>query len=505
MQYKQKAFLFLFFLILSISLFALNIGTVNAAQTEAPFIYETGVKRESAVINHVYVEGESVLNSEVLVYIDGSYVGTAQELASSTATSTEKVGFYYEHGKSLDEGEHTIMVLARNKTSMVLSSPIESSIVVPGLSAPTLIKPTKDDIIGTPKPQILGLTISSTTVHVFIDGKHNGKTEILTHESGTANFAYKPFLNLEKGWHTVWTVAEDELGRLSGTSNVLSFKVEDPMPAPTLFEPVVNSRATADKPFIVGLAKNDSTIKVYIDKKLDGEFKVLNHESGTANFAYQPSQPLTNSAHLIYTTALDQKGKESIWSNLVSYKPKVDNVPDIEAEITEDADSEDDQMDDQANIEPENLGTSDSDNDQSNDDSENDNTETLPKNESNINVDGSKEGESVSDVEVLGEKVENADLVVGPATTSESLITGEEETAESDSALNQNKDKNEEKSTSKIKPELIIFIAFILGVIIWIIWVNRELVREKNEASKNSENEKKDNEKSEENIDQKSN
>ena len=94
---------------------------------------------------------------------------------------------------------------------------------------------------------------------------------------------------------------------------------------------VQNASELAKNPFVIGLAKNDSSIRVYVDHNLDGQFKVENHQSGTANFAYQPSSPLTEGAHLLYTEALDNRGKVSSWSNityfaiqeLIAYQPTI--------------------------------------------------------------------------------------------------------------------------------------------------------------------------------------
>ncbi|MBU4455490.1 hypothetical protein KJ586_03195, partial [Patescibacteria group bacterium] len=91
----------------------------------------------------------------------------------------------------------------------------------PAMPAPTMIEPDENTVTGKLKPLIKGLTINGTFVRVYIDGVYNGKTDILTHDSGTANFAYQPFLNLSEGRHAAWAVAEDEASGKSGISNVL--------------------------------------------------------------------------------------------------------------------------------------------------------------------------------------------------------------------------------------------------------------------------------------------
>src|SRR3989339_88433 len=207
--------------------------------------------------------------------------------------------------------------------------------------APTLLGPDGKAAIGAVKPKITGLTTSGTAVYVYIDGVFNGRTDILTHDSGTADFAYEPFLNLSVGAHAVWTVAKDRSGTKSEVSDVLRFTVEPPYPAPTLIKAVVNKSTSYEKPYISGLAKNNSRIKIYIDKKFSGEFKVKNDDSGVANFAYLPFLPLKEGRHAVYGVAVSDKGKESAWSDILYFtvkrplKPSISLVAASEAEFTE--------------------------------------------------------------------------------------------------------------------------------------------------------------------------
>jgi hypothetical protein len=57
--------------------------------------------------------------------------------------------------------------------------------------------------------------------------------------------------------------------QVSSESNIINFIIELPMPAPTVFKPVVNLNTSMSRPFIVGLAKNNSKVKIYIDKNIE--------------------------------------------------------------------------------------------------------------------------------------------------------------------------------------------------------------------------------------------
>ncbi|MDD5291272.1 MAG: hypothetical protein PHZ04_04145 [Patescibacteria group bacterium] len=424
----KKAALFIFFALLFLS-FAKSAA---ASQVSSPTIIQLGDKRGQEFSRQLFIKGLTPANTEVLVYIDGVYADFAKVGSEGTASDS----FYYEHPTAL-AGGNEIMLIARDKTSLVLSPPVEIKYIIPPLPAPTLISPASGKIIGEPKPYITGLVSNWSFAHVYIDGVYNGRTKILSHESGTANFAYKPFLDLEVGLHKVWAIAEDDSGRKSGVSNILEFLVQKPMPAPTLFSPVVNSRTKYNQPFIVGLSKNDSFIKVFIDNELNGQFEVDNHSSGTANFAFKPPV-LARGNHSVYATATDNRGKESRRSNTVYFSVR-------QPVISKGAGEEKGGL--IGKIEEPVSGSG----------------QELPL---SISPTGDIErGKSISGEETAG---------VG------SRITGEEKkTAD---LIDES-----EQAQGKLGVNLIVFIVFILGVIGWIFWVNRELVKEQRAGEKSQE------------------
>ena len=426
MIFKKKAALFIFFTLLALSL----AGEAMAGQVDSPTIIELGDKKGQEFSCQFFIKGLTPANTEVLVYIDGIFADFAKVKSEGTASDS----FYYEHPTAL-AGGNEVKLIAQDRTSLLLSPPVETKYIIPPLPAPTLISPASGKIVGWPKPSITGLASNWSFAHIYIDGVYNGRTEILSHESGTANFAYKPFLDLEIGQHKVWAVAEDDLGRKSGISNVLEFKVEKPMPAPTLFSPVVNSKTQYNRPFIVGLAKNNSFIKVFINNKLAGQFEVANHPSGTANFAYKP-QALERGNHLVYATATDNRGKESKWSNTIYFSVR-------QPVITRGAQEE-------------------------------------------------KEGVVGKIEEPVSEIESKSPLVVSPSgdiETGETLglegqigeIINEKSKKDSPAAINESKQEQ-----GRLGMNLIMFIIFILAVIGWIFWVNKELVKEQKEKE-NSE------------------
>lgn len=329
----------------------------------------------------------------------------------------------------------------------------------PAMPAPTMIEPDENTVTGKLKPLIKGLTINGTFVRVYIDGVYNGKTDILTHDSGTANFAYRPFLNLSEGRHAAWAVAEDEAGGKSGISNVLSFKIEKPMPAPTIFTPVVNGNTSYNRPFIAGLAKNDSLIKIFIDHKLDGWFTVTNHQSGAASFAYSPYLPLTGGGHLAYAVAIDNRGKESRWSNIVYFTVKQPVAPPLARSGAEIKEPESEQEEPAVIISPQEAAAKE------------------------IKVEELEEEETARGTEVVsGEEKTEAEEKIADEEIQKIIAEGIEKEKPKEGLINEDKEKQ-----SKLNLNLIIFIVFLLAVAGWIFWVNRELIKEKRKQAEKEE------------------
>ncbi|MDD5341960.1 MAG: hypothetical protein PHI73_01335 [Patescibacteria group bacterium] len=200
--------------------------------------------------------------------------------------------------------------------------------------APTLIAPADGSFTSQTKPIVTGLALNDSLIKVFIDDELNGQFMVKNDPSGTANFGYEPFLNLRPGWHKVLTTATDAKGQVSISSNTLNFFVEYPMSAPTLFQPVVNEQTKATQPWFVGLAINDSLVKIYIDGILNGQFMVKNHPSGAASFSYQTYYEMTPGRHTVFALAEDPNGKASQPSAIIEFVIPQNPAPEAVSEKT---------------------------------------------------------------------------------------------------------------------------------------------------------------------------
>lgn len=412
------------------------------------------------------ISGTATANANVLIYLDGNFAGYA--LNRSGAGSAEPgFEFAYSGEKKLADGAHAVMAVAQDKTSLVLSGPsVEIKFTINELPAPTLITPNKKTIASASGLAIAGLAKSGSAVKIYIDDQLDGRTEILQHESGTANFSYRPAKNLSLGRHQLYAFAQDSAGKLSAKSEIVDFIIELPMPAPTILKPVVNRASSASRPFIVGLAKNNSKIKIYIDKKYSGEFTVKNDLSGTANFAYRPSAALVRGSHAVYAIAIDRRGKASILSNSVNFNIRTAAIAQSAKEQNSNA---------VAKIgEPKAASVSKTA------------ATVISKSTGAVEADRIPEKNN----KVLGEKTaaeklnqqedfdKIKDLIASGTAQSETKIGGMV-----------NEDRG---SQSKLKLSLALFVLFLVGVVGWLLWINRELIKERQAQAEAESDDKRD-------------
>jgi hypothetical protein len=461
---------------------------------------------------HPFISGTTASGTEVLIYFDKNFSGKAQTFGADNATNN----FYYQPSVALSFGFHEVTVVAQRSNPLGMSTssaPIsflsanDSSApvnlistatlenVAPVISnvvpAPTILSPGKNSVVANNQLVVKGLTFTGTKVLVYVDDVLKVETNILKHESGTAGFTFKP-VALGKGWHIVRVIAINSRGEKSSPSSFTNFKVEDPMPSPIVLKKVVNSKTTATKPFIVGLAKNNSHIKMYIDNKFNGEFNVVNRQSGTANFAYLPAQNLAKGNHVAYATAIDSKGKESRLSNKLYFSVL---MPAITAKAATE----------KAVVVPKI-------------------TATTPKVEVKKPVAAPKA--KVKKVETTprvvapktAPKIDVKPVAPAPGATSTAATSTNNQNVTNEDIQKILDDKNNtttgannsgvvdenKASQDQSKWNIIIFVLFLVGVIAWILWVNRELIKEKKNKKEDTEEDKDDEEKKDNSNQQKS-
>jgi hypothetical protein len=450
----KKKIYFLIFLVFFSSNF-LSVCPIQAADgVQIPSIDKMNSVL-SGNIGESLIQGKTVKGTEVLIYINGTFTGFAGIDDKSSATVNN---YHYGLNTQLAAGQYSVMAVARDLTSMVLSpiSKIYQFTVepLPTPPAPILIS-AKSGLVNN-HLRFVGLTQSGTYVNIFVDNRLIGQTETLMSNSGTADFALSVPANLNNGVHTIYAQSVNKYKVSSRNSNLITVKSGSALPAPVLKTKIVGQAGKLTVQNIVGWAKNDLSIKIFVDQEFIGQFRVKNDISGTANFALKIKKALTPGGHVIYTTALDNNGKESRPSNkiyfVITETTKAGQVnsakPVVKTELNQ----------------PEKAGIP-----------------GQPKLKINVKYNNQKNGsvEKGGKQPVTQPKKESADNKNNPSINN--LPTGKSTSTET-GIIDESK-----HAQSKLKLNLIIFILFLLAVIGWIFWVNRELIKERREENAKKE------------------
>jgi len=348
MKTFKKNLTLAFFLV--IFLFS-NILPVLAQGVKKPIVLDAYsiIKQNN---NELNVVGLVEKEQKVMIYVNGKYKGFANISENNKNLNT----FYFVGQTKKSKKPLNINVISQGQSSSALSAPVhvkdrkikkepklsnssiqkqsdipqkiskeknniqDNSNQVSTLPAPTLISPKQNEIINNPKPFIIGLSKEDTRVHFYIDGEYNGKTPFLKSINNTANFAYKPFLNLDPGKHEILAIAENTQGKKSLLSKKITFTIENKIIAPVISTKEKTSFSKENGLELIGWAKDNSLVKIFIDNKLKKEIKTKNNNNDLINFSYNSEKPLTRGEHIVYAVALDENGKKSPWSNIINFK-----------------------------------------------------------------------------------------------------------------------------------------------------------------------------------------
>lgn len=390
----------------------LPLVVCQAATVSAPTI--VSIQKSSS--NECFINGLTKSGTDVFIFLNGAFVGSAVVKDQPGAASSN---FVYQLKQKTSLEKKVVTALARDSKTLVISDYSAPMIITAEtnqtgsgsetktLSAPTLISPNTATIVGKSRPTIIGYTVGGTNVEIFIDEVYVGETGTTSDSLITANFSFVPDRDLAVGQHQVFAVAKNEKEQRSTASELLTFNIEDKLPAPILEEPIAN-QDNLYKPLFVGLTYNQTAVFVYVDDKLAGQAKVEKKEAGVTSFAYQVQEPLTKGGHLVYTVAIDQRGKESDHSNYVYF---------FAGERTA-ADSSDNSAD--------KTGSDD----------------------------------------------------ISPILDNQKDLA----TADDGGMINESKEKQ-----GALKWNVVVFLGFLIAVIAWIFWVNRELIKEKRKRNQDQE------------------
>ncbi len=338
------------------SFLLLNIPAVNSSE-EIPDVkiqppsfitIEEAKSNEESKIN---IKGTTARNTNVLIYLDGSY--------QSSATVEKKYGNKYIFTDTvfgnIEPGKHVLTAISQNKNSKRLSPPTSYGFkVTPKLAdkekqdkktdlqtpsdqthavvpTPTVIAPSKNNAVFCSPPTIKGFTLSGTRIHIFINGQLYKKTAYLNNSSGTAYFEYTPSEEMEKGEYNIQVMAENKENVKSKRSNSLSFFLLDSLSTtitPVITTPDKHEKVNKNNLIIEGSAKSGSIINLYIDNILIQSITNFddNSLSDKTNFSFSPDITLQRGAHSAYIKSIDPVTNLTTSSEKVSFNvvdPKI--------------------------------------------------------------------------------------------------------------------------------------------------------------------------------------
>jgi hypothetical protein len=397
---KKKIYLFVFLAIFFI--FFLSLNSVLAVGTQIPSVNNVRTLI-SGNIGELLIDGETVKGTEVLIYIDGTFAGLADINFNSSADTNH---YKFVLNKQLAEGQYTVMAVAEDLTSGVLS----------------------------PISKIYQFSVQSLPAAPV---------------------------------------------QINNTDNIVKIE-EKALPAPVLKNAVFNPVGKIGKPNFVGWSKNNLLIKVFIDGQFTWQFNVNNDISGTANFALNITKLLKPGQHSIYTQAVDKKGKVSRSSNSVYFTvaksikagQSLKSVSTISKKPAV----------------PKAAGIS-----------------GQPKLQIKVKYYNNQKTQvkkptvkQPATVQNVQKKTEEKSVSQPSKKNNEPNKNGVKTDKKIENNLQPNNgnkvetgivDESTHKQT-KLKLNLIIFIIFLLAVIGWIFWVNRELIKERKEENFQNEEKK---------------
>lgn len=459
----------------------------TAASSKPPVPIFTRVES----VSNPYISGTTASGTEVLVYIDGVFAG----VATITGTSNDISDFYYKYStySKLTPGKHYVFLTARDKkdTALVSERTEEKEITIPSLLSPTITSPTNNAITVYRTPWIEVWGPNNSYVNIYIDNVLVGRSNYLLDPMGNSvKYVYKPTVNYSLGWHKAYAMAENGNGSKSLISNVVIFKIEEKLPKPVLLS--VKPGTSKALPVVSGLAANDLRVKIYNNDKELAQVSVKNGDKGTGSFGFTILKPLTGK-NVFKAIASDRRGKLSQVSNTITYDVAKTFAKKMVSVVDTDKDGLSDYNEtNKYKTDPKN---SDTDGDGYKDGTEIQNgysplivswkdTKKKPITNAKINI-----KKTIKPV-VKAEKVKNGT----PAKTEK--IAEEKEQPVDITLKESDVVKVETKATSslgeffaknKSKINLIVFILFLCGVVGWIFWVNREIIKEKAKSKKKPE------------------
>lgn len=321
---KKLAFASYKVFLLGLALTALfGVSAVNAEEKLAVPTMFTPLAGQEFTSPVPVISGKSMSGDAVLVFIDNTLNGEALVVDNV---------FEYRPFLPLSSGDHTIRIKAKEALTGELSEFSEERVVriIPN-PAPAILAPASGARLGQDRVWVGGVVKNGSLVRILADGVEITRLRAKDHLSGTGAFSAS-LSGLSLGDRVITAIARDAQGKDSFASAPVVVSVLPPTPAPVLMRPVVNSDAGIERPFVVGIAKNNLVVTIVLDGVIQQRIPLGEDSSGVISFSWQPTHALSLGHHTIEAYASDQ-GKLSNNSKPVFWQ--VGEVPQSPAAVEE--------------------------------------------------------------------------------------------------------------------------------------------------------------------------
>lgn len=229
-------------------------------------------------------------------------------------------------GGLLPEGVYTAQMEVKDKAGHNALGSIELRVLRSNPPKPLILQPTNGAHLTSRTVTVDGTGPLGSAIKVVVDGKPFCESAAV---SSDLHFECANAAPLADGWHVMWAVAVNEVGRESELSEMLSFGIDATLPsAPTITVPAENAALRDLRPTFKGLAEAASVVTVYNGATSQDLILCVTVADTTGDFSCAATFDLQVGAHQVVARAVDDFGNPSALGTPVDYVIKAQEVTD---------------------------------------------------------------------------------------------------------------------------------------------------------------------------------
>lgn len=331
-----------------------NVGQV--AQSElVTIVDETPPTIGEFSIASAYVTGETktsfklqtkdrtALASYVLSLKDGAGATVFSEDRPAHGTAlTKSVGYDLRtsQGAIMPEGNYTAQMVVKDRADHKTSATLALHIVRSAPPRPLVVAPANGAHLATGIITVSGQGPLGGVIKVLVDGKPFCESAVV---GSDLQFTCANTTALSNGWHVLWAVAKNEVGKEGELSDMVAFGIDSAAPAkPVITVPASGATLATTHPTFSGTAEAKSVVSIYEGTSSQDHPLCVTVANAAGEFACAATLEVTAGGHQAAARAVDEFGNASELSVAVSYVVTLATVVDGDSETeTPDGDTAD--------------------------------------------------------------------------------------------------------------------------------------------------------------------